>query len=82
MVNRAEGSAWRRSCQKARGPSRPALDGVLIGLLGAALLLLKITYFVTLVPVAAIGWLHPTYSAVAMLASSVAVLANSARLLR
>lgn len=34
---------------------RARLDGILIGLLAAALLLLKITYFVALVPVAAIA---------------------------
>ncbi|MEM7753130.1 MAG: hypothetical protein AAF230_06935 [Pseudomonadota bacterium] len=39
----------------ARGPQRAVLDGILIGLLAAALLLLKITYFATLVPVAAIA---------------------------
>lgn len=41
-----------------------------------------IGYNVLLVPVAALGWLHPTYSALAMLFSSVTVLANSTRLLR
>ncbi|MEM6387644.1 MAG: hypothetical protein AAF718_15560 [Pseudomonadota bacterium] len=39
----------------ARGPARPVLDGVLVGILSASLLLLKITYFVTLVPVAVIA---------------------------
>lgn len=34
---------------------RPGLDGALVGLLGAVLLLLKVTYFVTLVPVAALA---------------------------
>ncbi len=38
-----------------RATSRPVLEGSMIGLLAAALLLLKITYFVTLVPVAAIA---------------------------
>ena len=38
-----------------RATPRPLLEGGMIGLLGAALLLLKVTYFVTLVPVAAIG---------------------------
>lgn len=33
---------------------RPGLDGVLIGVLGGVLLLLKVTYFVALVPVAAL----------------------------
>ncbi|MEO1536623.1 MAG: hypothetical protein AAFR73_02735 [Pseudomonadota bacterium] len=41
----------------SRGPSRPLFDGLLIGVLGAALLLLKITYFVTLVPLAAMALL-------------------------
>lgn len=39
----------------SRAVSRPLVDGGVIGLLGAALLLLKVTYFITLAPVAAIG---------------------------
>ncbi len=39
----------------ARATPRPVIEGSMIGLLASALLLLKITYFVTLVPVAAIG---------------------------
>lgn len=38
-----------------RGAERPLLDGGLIGVLGGLLLLLKITYFVTMVPVAALA---------------------------
>ena len=41
-----------------------------------------IGYNVTLVPVAALGYLHPAYAALAMLVSSATVLANAARLLR
>lgn len=41
-----------------------------------------IAYNVILVPVAASGWLHPAFAALAMLLSSLTVLANSARLLR
>lgn len=41
-----------------------------------------IAYNVVLVPVAATGWLHPAFAALAMLLSSFTVLANSARLLR
>lgn len=65
-----------------RGKPRPAVDGVLIGLLAAALLLLKITYFVTLVPVAAIALarMHGTRGLVfAILAGLVVVLAVTIR---
>jgi Cu+-exporting ATPase len=41
-----------------------------------------IGYNVGLVPVAALGWLHPAFAALAMLLSSLTVLVNSARLLR
>jgi len=41
-----------------------------------------IAYNAVLVPVAALGWLHPAFAALAMLLSSLTVLANSARLLR
>jgi heavy metal translocating P-type ATPase len=41
-----------------------------------------IGYNALLVPVAAAGWLHPAFAALAMLCSSVTVLGNSARLLR
>ena len=42
----------------AGGRDRPWLDGSLIGLLSALLLLLKVTYFVTLVPAAALAILR------------------------
>jgi len=42
----------------AQGPKRPALDGVLIGLLAAALLLLKVTYFVALMPAVVLALWH------------------------
>jgi cation transport ATPase len=41
-----------------------------------------IGYNALLVPVAAAGWLHPAFAALAMLCSSITVLGNSARLLR
>jgi Cu2+-exporting ATPase len=41
-----------------------------------------VVYNVALVPVAALGWLHPAFAALAMFLSSVTVCANSARLLR
>jgi len=41
-----------------------------------------IGYNALLLPVAAVGWLHPAFAALAMLVSSATVLANAARLLR
>jgi Cu+-exporting ATPase len=39
-------------------------------------------YNLVLLPLAALGWLHPAFAALAMFCSSLTVLANSARLLR
>ena len=59
----------------ARTRNWPIVDGLLIGVLAAALLLLKVTYFVTMMPVAALAlWqMHRMYGVFAALLSGVAI---------